>query len=145
MTRIRIFAFLLALALLHPAPALAYLPASESQPIESVCHDRDELAGVVNAEAGAQLPDVQLRIMQIFVKEAESRGITFCALSHLTRFSGVRYYVRLHPGSYLERQLNNPPEDLLLMADAVLLHQVEDVTAGMGHWDGDGMHILFRP
>lgn len=145
MTRLRIFAFLLALALLHPAPAFAYLPASESQPIETLCHDRDELAGVTNAEAGAQLRGVQLRIMQIFVEEAESRGITFCALSHLTRFSGVRYYVRLHPGSYLERQLNNPPEDLLLMADDVLLHRYPDVTEGARHFDGDGMRILFRP
>ncbi len=111
----------------------------------NVCNDTNELAGVTNAEAGAQLPSVQLRIMQVFVKEAESRGMSFCALSHLTRFSGVRYYVNLYPNSYQAHRLMNPPEDLLLMAEAVLLHRYPDVTEGMGHFDGDGIRIHFKP
>jgi hypothetical protein len=111
------------------------------------CIDRDELAGVTQAEAGAQSVETQIKIMQIFVAEADSRGLTFCALSRLTRFSGVRYYVRQHPGSYLAYQVDHPREDMLEMAGAVLRGDYPDVRAGAMHFDGssDGLHIIFRP
>ena len=139
-------------ALLQPATARAETPdgamlsTTIHNPFPHLCNDRDELAGVTNAEAGAQPdPAIKIAIMQIFVREAEQRGITFCALSHLTHFSSVRPYVRLHPDSYQARQLAYPPEELLQMADDVLHHRLEDVTGGMGHFVGDGVRIRLEP
>lgn len=145
MTRLRIFAFLLALALLHPAPTFAYLPESESHPIEIVCNDRAELAGVLMVEGGAQPTADIIRMGEIIKAEADSRGLTVCALSRFTNFLGVRHYISAHPDSYAARRFASPPEWALDLADGILTDQFEDLRDGAMHFNGDGQRIIFKP
>ena len=142
---------LLALLLYATRPAVAAAePADNSSAyftIPRYCDDRETLAGLVNAESGAQPYHVQVAVAQIFVNYAEQHQSTVCWMARFTNFSSVPAYVRKLPASYQARRFYYPPEELLMLADDVLHHRLPDETNGMMHFKGsaDGMRILFRP
>lgn len=151
-SRIILIAFLLAAALFtagQPPRVYAETPdeASATFVAPHYCNDIEETAGVMQAEMGAQRIDTIITGMQILVNEAASRGITVCALTHLTNFTSVPAYARHFPDSYQAYQYTHPREEMLILAQAVLHGELEDRTQGMRHFDGtpDGNAIIFRP
>lgn len=171
LTRLLILS-LVALALLIPTPAAAFAPVSDVPqtvqqainetpilPSESsagawlvsenitphVCSDVRELAGILMVEGGAQPLPVQITMGQIIVNEARQRGLSVCALSRLTWFVSVRRYAIDHPASWTAKNIDLPSESLLITAQQVIDGNLPDTTGGMGHFDGDGTRITFRP
>lgn len=137
-------------AMITASPSLAYAETPDAYAAEFIatvyCDDTQTLGGLVEAESGAQPYRVRVAVAQIFKREADSRGLTVCALARFTNFSSVPSYVRAHPQSYQAHQFAYPSEGALQIARAVMLGELEDETGGMMHFDShDGLHIEFSP
>ena len=137
--------FLILCPLLDPHSAFAAMPSEDSQPMPTYCNDVKELSGILMVEGGAQPTRDIIRMAQIIRAESGQRGISICALTRVTNFIAVRHYAEAHPGGWADRNLNNPPEWIIDLAGSVLRGEYEDITEGMGHFDGDGLHIIFSP
>lgn len=101
-----------------------------------ICRDRDELAGIVKAEANVEPYQAQLAIAQIVVREAGQRGLTICALDRLTNFVSVRHYAQAHPNSWTAWALAHPDEEHYAAADDALLGLSPPALPGLYHFDG---------
>lgn len=145
--RVLITLALLALAAFLPRPAYAERPdgATAAFTPPHYCNDVDELAGVLMVEGGNQPQRDIIRMAQILKAEADARGLTICALTHLTNFTTVRRYADAYPDSYAARQLTAPPDWLIQLSGDVLVGRYEDMRGGATHFDGtpDGMRIVF--
>lgn len=116
-------------------------------PPPEVCDDREELASVIQAEAFNQPYEAQVAIAQIVKMEADKRGLSVCALTRLTNFVAVRLYAQSHPGSWTARQMDNPLEWSLIIADDVLRNELPDMRQGAMHFDGvdrPGVPIIWQ-